>query len=109
MNISRTIAIALVGLSIGFGATSANAGFLGDVVHGVGSVAARGAGKALGLDGIVQASAAARKQNEARAAIENDKSQYAYMGNKEYMACLQQDTSRNCNLKIFGVEKITRR
>ena len=32
MNISRTIAIALIGLSIGLSATSANAGFLGDVV-----------------------------------------------------------------------------
>lgn len=32
MNISRNIAIALVGLSIGLGATSANAGFLGDIV-----------------------------------------------------------------------------
>ena len=31
MNISRNIAIALVGLSIGFSATSANAGILGDI------------------------------------------------------------------------------
>ena len=35
MTISRTIAIALVGLSIGFTATSANAGILGDIVGGV--------------------------------------------------------------------------
>ena len=78
--LSRTIAIALVGLSLGLSATSANAGILGDVVHGAGNVAARGVGKALGLDGIVQASAAARKQNEARAAAENDKSQFGYLG-----------------------------
>ena len=109
MNISRTFAIALVGLSLGLFATSANAGILRDSVKGVGKVAAFGVGKALGLDGIVQASAAARKQNEARTAMENDKSQFAWLGNKEYVACLQKDTARNCNLKIFGVEKITKR
>lgn len=106
MNISRTIAIALVGLSLSLSATSANAGFLGDVVHDV----VRGTSRASGLNnGMFEAAANARKQNQARIEAENDKSQFGWLGNKEYVACLKVDTARNCNLKTFGVEKITRR
>lgn len=53
MTISRSIAIALVSLSIGFGATSAHAGRLTDAAIGVaklgiGAVAAVSAGRSLG-------------------------------------------------------------
>lgn len=43
MNISRAIAIAIVGLSMGLSASSANAGFLADAVSKVGKKVAQSA------------------------------------------------------------------
>jgi len=109
MTLTRTIAIALVGLSIGLSATSANAGIFTDAVKGATKKVIL---KATGMEGFAAAAAAgavANKQRQAREAAEADKSQYGWLGNKEYVQCLQTDTSRNCNLKIFGVEKITKR
>jgi hypothetical protein len=110
MNISRTIAIALVGLSIGLTTTSANAGIFTDTVKGATKKVIL---KATGMEGFAAAAAAGaigNKQRIAREAAEKDKSQFGWLGNKEYVACLQSGaSSRTCNLRIFGVEKITKR
>ncbi|MCK1386335.1 hypothetical protein [Bradyrhizobium sp. 21] len=91
MNISRTIAITLVGLSIGFGATSANAGFLSDVVRRVAEV----------------------KQGTApqQYAQVGTASPYSWMSNKGYMDCLHtyQIFGRNDAEKQQGVRSCTQK
>ena len=110
MTIARTIAIALVGLSIGFSTTSsAHAGRFTDAVKGATKQVIIKAAGLESLQASIQAGAIANKQRQAREAAEQDKSQFGWLGNKEYVACLKVDTARNCNLKTFGVEKITRR
>ena len=109
MTLSRTIAIALVGLSIGLSATSANAGIFTDAVKGVTKKVILKATGTESLAASIQAGAIGNKQRQAREAAEADKSQFGWLGNKEYVACLKVKTSRECNLQTFGVEKITKR
>jgi hypothetical protein len=87
---SRTIAIALVGLTIGLSATSAHAGILGDVAGKV-------AGKVLGLDAIAAGAAAGRAQREQQRQQQQQQQQaqapartgqFDYLSNKPYMDCL---------------------
>ncbi len=104
MNISRSIAIALVGLAIGFSATSANAGFFTDAGKKV-------ILKATGMEGFAASAAAgavANQQRQRREAAQADKSMYGWLKDKDYVACLQKHTNTQCNMKFYGVPSIQR-
>ena len=85
---SRTLAVALVGITIGLGATSADAGILGDVAGKV-------AGKLLGGDALAAGAAAGQAQRQQQQQQQQQQAQapaktgqYDYLSNKPYLDCL---------------------
>lgn len=93
------IAIAVV-IGAGSAAAPAQAGIFGDILGAPIKVITKGTGI-----GAVGAAAAIRKQQQEQAARRDRVrgSQYAWLGEKEYVACLKVRTSRECNISYFGV------
>lgn len=93
------IAIAVV-IGAGSVAAPAHAGIFGDILGAPLKVIKKGTGV-----GAVEAAGAIRKQQQEQAARRDRVrgSQYAWLGEKEYVACLKVRTSRECNISYFGV------
>jgi hypothetical protein len=87
----------------------ANAGIFTDAVKGATKKVILKATGTESLAASIQAGAIANQQRQRREAAEADKSQFGWLANKDYVKCLQTNTSRACNLKFFGVEKINKR
>lgn len=101
MKLSHYTAFAIAAvISASVIAAPAQAGFLGDIVSAPGKVI----GKVTGASAAGAAAAAGKLQREQAARRDRVRgSQYAWLGEKEYVACLKKHTSRECNISYFGV------
>ena len=101
MKLSHITAFAIAAvISASAVSAPAHAGILDDIVGAPGKVI----GKATGASAAGAAAAAGKLQREQAARRERVRgSQSAWMGEKEYVACLKKHTSRECNISYFGV------
>lgn len=93
------IAIAVV-IGAGSVAPPAHASIFGDILSAPVKVITKGTGV-----GAAGAAAAIRKQQQEQAARRDRVrgSQFGWLGEKDYVACLKVRSNRECNISYFGV------
>lgn len=103
--------LSAIAIAVVMGASSvaapAKAGILGDII----SAPVKVVSKVTGLDKAAGAAAAAgaagklqREQAARRQRVQG--SQWAWLGEKEYVKCLKTHTNTQCNMSYFGVPSL---